>query len=140
MSAVICTHCSAGRPVEAGRSRCRPCLDHAALSGRRRYARLKSQHTCTKCGQRRVVPGESRCATCADRELGRDALLPRAAPEHWLEVLDGTEYGPYDDHFDAVAEASFLRLPDGAWEVTLRHPFQGTPDLADLRTPLSFEF
>ncbi len=53
-----CNHCRR-RPAAPDRKRCRPCLEKAASNSRKRYARLAAKAACTRCGRRRVSPGQA---------------------------------------------------------------------------------
>ena len=140
--APICNHCSR-HPVAPDRKRCRPCLDKAAANGRRRYAKLAAAAKCTHCGRRRAMPAESRCEPCGrqrSRELA--SLLWPCIRKSWhIETFGGYEFGPYRDEIEAHGDAAMRHLKHryGEYVVYARVDLEGTPDLDELRTPLSFE-
>ena len=132
-----CNHCRR-RPAAPDRKRCRPCLAKAAANSRKRYARLAAKAACTRCGRRPAMPGESRCSACAH-------MPPKAWPPliraWYIETVGGCEFGPYLDELEAHADAVMRRIERdfGEYAVYARTELDGTPDLDDIRTRLSFE-
>ncbi len=132
-----CNHCRR-RPAAPDRTRCRPCLDKAAANSRKRYARLAAKAACTRCGRRRAMPGESRCSDCAHTP---PKSWPRLIRAWYIETVGGFEFGPYGDELEAHADAVMRRIERnlGEYAVYARTELDGTPDLDDLRTRMSFE-
>ena len=142
IQAPICNHCNR-RSAEPDRKRCRSCLDKAAANGRRRYAKLAAVAKCTRCGSRRAMPGESRCEPCGKQRLTHPESKPwpRILRSWYIETFGGCEFGPYRDEIEAHGDAVFRRIGRryGEYVVYARIEVDGTPDLDELRTPLSFE-
>ena len=132
-----CNHCRR-RPAAPERTRCRPCLDKAAENSRKRYARLAANASCTRCGRCPSLPGESRCSACAHVP---PKSWPRLVRSWFIETVGGCEFGPYHDEIEAHADAVFRRIERrfGEYAVYARTELDGTPDLDDIRTRLSFE-
>ena len=99
-------------------------LTGTAAEGRR-YAKLAAKSACTHCGRRRAMPGESRCSACAHQP---PKSWPRLIRAWYIETVGGCEFGPYGDEIEAHADAVYARTE-----------LDGTPDLDDIRTRLSFE-
>ena len=138
----ICNHCKR-RKAAPDKKRCRPCLDKAAANGRRRYAKLAAAAKCTHCGSRRAMPGESRCKPCGRKRSSELASLPwpRIFRSWYIETFGGYEFGPYRNELEAHGDAVFRHIEHryGEYVVYARIELDGTPDLDDLRSPLSFE-
>ena len=132
-----CNHCRR-RPAAPERKRCRPCLDRAASNARARYARLAVTGACTRCGRRPSLPGESGCSACAHVP---PKSWPRLVRSWFIETVGGSEFGPYHDELEAHGDAVIRRIERrfGEYAVYARTELDGTPDLDDIRTRLSFE-
>ena len=67
---------------EAGRMRCRKCLDRNARSTADRQARLIEKGSCSRCGRHPYVEGRIRCRRCIERqaELQRARQSVRGKP------------------------------------------------------------
>ena len=69
------------------------------------------------------------------------ARPPRLIRSWYIETVGGSEFGPYGDELEAHADAVMRRIERrfGAYAVYARTELDGTPDLDDIRTRLSFE-
>ena len=132
-----CNHCRR-RPAAPDRRRCRPCLDKAAANSRKRYARLAARAACTRCGQRPPCPANRAVppARTRRRNRGRGRSAPGTS-----RPSARCEFGPYGDEIEAHADAAMRRIEPrfGEYAVYARTVLDGTPDLDDIRTRLSFE-
>ena len=58
-----------------------------------------------------------------------------------IETYDGYEFGPYSNEIEAHGDAALRHIARhyGPYEIYSRIELNVTPDLNDLRTPLSFD-
>ena len=104
----------------------------------KRYARLSATATCTRCGRRPSMAGESRCSDCAHEP---PKSWPRLVRSWCIETVGGSEFGPYHDELEALADAVFRDVERrfGEYVVYARTEIDGAPDLDDVRSRMSFE-
>lgn len=65
LAAGLCGACGQAPPAE-GRTNCPDCLAARAASESVRRERLAKSHTCLDCAAEPALPGQRRCARCAE--------------------------------------------------------------------------